>query len=153
MAMFKDFQVGDDIWGDRYIDNLKSYSIDTRFVSKTSNTSTGTAQITVSQSGENQIVIVAGANKCLTTQDIENASNAIRNAKVLVLQLETTVDIALKVLSPHSNCISILNGAPALSNYDPKLLSLPTIFCVNETEAEIFSGLSVNNERYAIINV
>lgn len=43
--------------------------------------------------------------------------------------------------------MSILNGAPGLESYDDRLLKLPTIFCVNETEASVFTGLSITNER------
>lgn len=30
--------------------------------------------------------------------------------------------------------LSIVNGAPALENFDPEILKLSDIFCVNETE-------------------
>lgn len=39
--------------------------------------------------------------------------------------------------------VSILNGAPALHKYEKSLLSIPTIFCVNETELGIFLNREV----------
>lgn len=90
------FQVGDDIWGQKYIDNLKQEKVETQYVEITENTSTGVAQIIVSEPGDNQIVIVAGANNNLYLEDLERAKNAITNAAVLLLQLETAEEVAIK---------------------------------------------------------
>lgn len=137
-------RVGNDIWGEKYIDNLDSAGVNTEFVLITPNSSSGIAQINVAESGENQIVIVAGANKQLSVSDIEDAKKSISSAEVLIMQLETPPETAIRAMELCTG-ISILNGAPALSTYDPKLLTLPTIFCINETEASIFTGLPVNN--------
>lgn len=64
----------------------------------TENSSTGIAQIIVSESGENQIVIVAGANNKLCIKDLEDADDAITNAAVLVVQLETAEEVAIRAL-------------------------------------------------------
>lgn len=45
--------------------------------------------------------------------------------------------------------MSILNGAPALTDYDDKLLRIPNIFCVNETEAGVFLHEEVKNLEHA----
>lgn len=50
----------------------------------------------MSESGENQIVIVGGANSNLSLNDLEEAKDAIINAAVLVVQLETAEEIAIK---------------------------------------------------------
>lgn len=48
--------------------------------------------------GENAIVIVAGANMQLGSQDLQEALPAIRRAKVLVCQLEISPQISLQAL-------------------------------------------------------
>ncbi|XP_044253380.1 ribokinase-like [Tribolium madens] len=141
-------RVGDDVWGERYIANLKDQNVETKYVKKTPNFSSGIAQITVSEIGDNQIVIVAGANKELSVEDVELAKNDIISAGVVVMQLETSPKVAIKAMQLAKG-ISILNGAPALRQYDPKLLQLPTIFCVNETEASEFTGLPVTTKQEA----
>ncbi|KAK9881275.1 hypothetical protein WA026_015397 [Henosepilachna vigintioctopunctata] len=141
-------RVGGDSWGEKYIRNLIKHGVDTSFVLKTNGEMTGIAQICVSANGENQIVIVSGANKTLNTLDIEEAAECIKTAKVLILQLETSVDVAVSALKMCSG-ISILNGAPYTSEYDPALLTLPTIFCVNEHEASQFAKLPVTNKMEA----
>lgn len=90
------FQVGDDIWGQKYIDNLKKEKVETQYVEITENSSTGVAQIIVSEPGDNQIVIVAGANNNLCLKDLEKAEDVIKNAAVLLLQLETAEEVAIK---------------------------------------------------------
>lgn len=92
------FKLGDDIWGSKYIDNLIAQGVNTNYVKIAPNISSGIAQINVSNSGENQIVIVAGANQLLTPEDIHQASTIISDASVVILQLETPVDTAIKAM-------------------------------------------------------
>lgn len=40
-----------------------------------------------------------------------------------------------------------------MTNPDTKLYVLPSIFCVNETEASMFTGLPVNDLEYVIYNL
>ncbi|KAK9681203.1 pfkB family carbohydrate kinase [Popillia japonica] len=127
-------RVGDDLWGDKYINNFKDLGINHMYVKKTTGVSTGIAQISVADSGANQIIIVAGANSQLSVADILDSKSVIEKADVLVCQLETSSDVAIEAMKLCKGQI-ILNGAPALVKYDPELLTLPSIFCVNELEA------------------
>jgi ribokinase len=135
-------RVGDDLWGDQYIANLKTEKVETKYIQKTADATSGIAQITVSDTGDNQIVVVAGANEYLNVEDLDEARHDISGAGVVVLQLETSPEVAIKALQLCRG-ISILNAAPALDEYDRRLLTLPTIFCVNEIEASVFTGLPV----------
>ncbi|KAF5293749.1 hypothetical protein FQA39_LY03234 [Lamprigera yunnana] len=135
-------RVGDDIWGKQYIENFKKLNVDSTFVNMTPNVSTGIAQINVSESGDNQIVIVAGANNYLNKIDVEKAKEIIENAAVVICQLETSQEVAIRTLELCKG-VTILNAAPACSYCDPKLFTLPTIFCVNECEASICANTPV----------
>lgn len=143
-------RVGNDSWGDKYLSNLMKNEVDTSYVFKTQGESTGIAQICVADSGENQIVIIAGANNKLSIEDIEEASETIKSAKLLILQLETSINVAVKAMRLCTG-VCILNGAPYTSEYDPSLFELPTIFCVNEHEASQFTKLPVTNKMEAEI--
>lgn len=88
--------MGDDEWGKKYIDYLNKLEVDTTYMKITPNCHTGIAQIVVSESGENQIVINAGANSKLTIKDLEEAKEVLKNAAVVVTQLETPTEVALK---------------------------------------------------------
>ncbi|XP_077293071.1 ribokinase isoform X2 [Arctopsyche grandis] len=132
-------RIGDDKWGNDYVENLKKFNVDTTHVHITSDRGTGIAQINVSKSGENQIVIVAGANDVLSVDDVEIAKDLICNASVLLCQLETPI-VATKKAFQLCKGVRILNAAPAASHLDKELLSLTTILCVNESEASVLTG-------------
>lgn len=142
-------KVGEDEWGEKYINSLKNYGIDTKYVSKVQNQSSGIAQINVAENGNNQIVIIAGANNHLLPKDVDDATEYIKNAKVLILQLETSPDVAKAALKLCQG-VTVLNGAPYVPDMDLNILKLPTIFCVNEIEASEFAGVAINDQKDAI---
>lgn len=92
------FQVGDDIWGQHYIDALHKVNVNTKHVQITPNSSSGIAQINVAESGTNQIVIIAGSNNKLSPEDVDKAGDIISEANVVISQLETPPEVAIKVL-------------------------------------------------------
>ena len=55
-------RVGIDNYGEVMIDRLRKEKIDTAFIQKDKDVSTGIALITVDKSGQNTIVVVSGAN-------------------------------------------------------------------------------------------
>lgn len=75
-------QVGDDDWGKKYRDNLEKLNVGTDFVGTVNGKSTGLAQIIVGENGENQIVIIPGANDLLSSSDVEKAHNVLDSTKV-----------------------------------------------------------------------
>nr|XP_021145160.1 ribokinase isoform X4 [Columba livia] len=119
-------KVGKDSFGNDYVENLKKNGIST---------------------GQNVIVIVPGANLLLNSEDLKRASDVICNAKVVVCQLEITPAVSLEALKmAHASGVKTLfNPAPALADLDPQFYTYSDIFCCNETEAEILTGIPVGN--------
>uniref|UniRef100_A0A8C0ZMC2 Carbohydrate kinase PfkB domain-containing protein n=1 Tax=Castor canadensis TaxID=51338 RepID=A0A8C0ZMC2_CASCN len=144
-------QVGKDSFGNDYIENLKQNDISTEFTYQTKDAATGTASIIVNNEGQNIIVIVAGANLLLNTEDLKVAASAISRAKVMSCQLEITPETSLEALTmAHSNGVKTLfNPAPAIADLDPRFYSLSDVFCCNESEAEILTGLVVGSPEEA----
>lgn len=70
--------------------------VDITHVYITPNVTTGIAQITVAEGGENQIVIVPGANGKLNQGDVEACSELIETADILIGQLETPFETTLE---------------------------------------------------------
>ncbi|XP_044910704.1 ribokinase isoform X2 [Felis catus] len=140
-------QVGKDSFGNDYIENLKQNDISTEFTYQTQDAATGTASIIVNNEGQNIIIIVAGANLLLNTEDLREAAKAISRAKVMICQLEVTPETSLEALTmAHSNGVKTLfNPAPAIADLDPRFYALSDVFCCNETEAEILTGLTVSS--------
>lgn len=75
-------QLGDDDWGKKYRDNLAKFNVDSTHIGTVCGKSTGIAQINVAENGENQIVIIPGANDALTPDDIEKAQDLLESSKV-----------------------------------------------------------------------
>ncbi|XP_035437340.2 ribokinase isoform X1 [Spodoptera frugiperda] len=131
-------RLGNDQWGDKYRDNLEQVGVDTTYVKITPNVTTGIAQISVAESGENQIVIVPGANNCLSKEDVKNSADLITNAEVLIGQLETPYETTLEAFKLGKG-IKLLNAAPARSDIK-EILPYCSILCVNEPEASLITN-------------
>uniref|UniRef100_A0A670HN61 Ribokinase n=1 Tax=Podarcis muralis TaxID=64176 RepID=A0A670HN61_PODMU len=140
-------KVGKDSFGNDYLENFKKNGIPTEFVGQTEDAATGAASIIVNKEGENFIVIVAGANLLLNSDDLKRAAHVISNAKVMVCQLEITPAISLEALKmAHTSGVKTLfNPAPAVADLDPRFYTYSDIICCNETEAELLTGIPVGN--------
>jgi ribokinase len=104
----------------------------------------GQGYVTLSDDGENSIVIVAGANRALTAGHLSEA--AIAGHDVYLAQLEIPIEVVAALFShPDAKAgVKILNAAPA----DPdgrRLFPLVDILVVNETELADFAGLAAGN--------
>ncbi|XP_051026918.1 ribokinase isoform X1 [Acomys russatus] len=144
-------KVGKDSFGNDYIENLKQNHISTEFTYQTGDAATGTASIIVNSEGQNIIVIVAGANLLLNTEDLKEAASVISRAKVMICQLEVSPATSLEALTMarSSGVKTLFNPAPAIADLDPRFYTLSSVFCCNESEAEILTGLAVNNPTEA----
>jgi ribokinase len=100
----------------------------------------GTALITVSEDGDNTIVVAPGANGALTPGDVTAASMA--GAAVVLCQLEVPMEVVLAALHAGraAGALTVLNPAPATGPLDPALLALVDLIVPNETEAAMLSG-------------
>ncbi len=138
-------KLGKDVFGENYLQNYKDQGIDTRFVSFDETRSSGVAPITVDDtSGQNSIVIVPGANDSLSPADVQNAASAIREAQVLICQLETPLNSTLEAfkLARANHTLTILNPAPA-RELPAELLQLSDVFAPNEVEAAMLTGKTI----------
>jgi len=101
----------------------------------------GTALIWVDDNGENCIVIVAGANKKLSPENLIKRKAEIVSSDIVLMQMEIpyeTVRTLCEVASGAGKTI-ILNAAPAC-RLEADILNFVDILVVNETEAEFISG-------------
>jgi len=141
-------RVGDDTFGQDVLRNLGSHGIDLTHARVAEGTSNGVASIFVDPSGENVIVIVAGANGTLTPADVDAATEDLAHCDLILLQLEVplpTVYHAIRVAA-RIGVPAILNPAPAAPGLDLAGLRGLAWFCPNETELAMLSGLPVTTE-------
>jgi ribokinase len=94
-------RVGDDGFGGPLVRALSDKGVDTSLVQEVPGSSTGAAFITVTPDGENAITVAPGANRRLITEDVDDASQSIGEARVLVAQMEVPPETrALVNLAP-----------------------------------------------------
>ncbi|HUI40525.1 MAG TPA: ribokinase [Terriglobia bacterium] len=138
-------RVGDDDFGRRMRANLEHVGCDVSGTAAVANCASGIALIFVGDSGQNSIVIVPGANHRLTPADVEAASDRLRHAAVVLLQLENplpTVAAAARITRGGKGRV-VLDPAPApasAATLAQEILRHVDILTPNETEAAILAG-------------
>jgi ribokinase len=136
-------KVGDDADGRSLIAALHDAGVDTRGVALSPSAPTGAAFITVTPDGENAIVVASGANALLHRDDLAERSEILRNAQVLLLQLEVPVDaVEAAVQLAGGQTLVILNAAP-YRHLDPTALERVDVLVVNAVEARQLLGRDV----------
>src|SRR5215212_7323298 len=137
-------RVGDDGFGGPLVSSLTDKGVDTNLVQEVPGSSTGAAFITVTPDGENAITVAPGANRRLTAEDVDDASEPIGEAKVLVAQMEIPPEVVLRAVEAAAE-----NGTRALVNLAPpfevprRLLEKLDPLVVNEHEAAFLLGEKV----------
>jgi ribokinase len=128
------------------MDNMARQGVDTGHILIDQEASTGVAVITVDDTGENRIVISAGANGRVNRSDIDAAEGLLRSARFLILQFEIplqVVDYAIEKAAKYPVKV-ILNPAPA-SHVSPEFLGRVDYLVPNETETQILTGLDISD--------
>jgi ribokinase len=139
-------KVGDDIFGKQAVELFRLEGIDTSYVITDPVQPSGVALITVDANAENCIVVASGANAVLMPADLLAAESAIKNAAIVLMQLEIpleTVQFAAGIAAENGVRV-ILNPAPACALPD-ELLEKVTIITPNETEAEMLTGIKITD--------
>jgi ribokinase len=139
--------LGDDVLGTRYANLLRDAGIGSGGVAVMAGISTGTASIEVAASGENKIIIVAGANGELGPAQVESRRAIVEATDFLLLQLEIPMESVVlgARLARAAGRTVILDPAPA-RELPPELYPLVSIITPNETEAAILTGCDTGDE-------
>lgn len=134
-------RVGSDAFGEEMTAIVEREGIDTSYLLRDPHKPTGVALITVDDAGQNNIVVVPGANSCLSPEDILNARPAFANASLLLLQLEIPIETVHQAveMAQEQRVQVILNPAPA-RELDPALLASIDYLVPNQNELELLTG-------------
>ena len=142
-------KLGNDNYGKLAIKNLKKNNIDISNIVVSKKHKTGVAGIHVDRNtGKNAITVIRGAPESFTIKEIK--TNIIKNSKIFLTQLEIPLDVTLHCLkkTKEEGLINILNPAPAC-NLSKDFFKVIDYFTPNETEAEFYTGIKINNEKDA----
>ena len=128
--------VGTDGFGEQLRKGLEEAGVDTVGVS-TAEGPSGIALITTSSHGENNIVVVPGANEHLEPALLDKATPLLRRAGILLTQLEIPLDAVdyLARFAERNNIPLMLDPAPA-RDLPMSLLRRVTWITPNETEVQ-----------------
>ena len=139
-------KTGNDIFGRQSILLFEEEGIDTSHLVADLKNPSGVALITVDKNAENCIVVASGANATLMPSDLEKSRNVIEESSIVLVQLETPLDTIAYVaaIAFEKGIKVVLNPAPACEITD-KILSKISIITPNRKEAEMLSGIAIND--------
>lgn len=127
-------RVGED--GRWLIEALGRDGIDTAHVRVDAERATGCAVIQVADDGENAIVIDAGTNAAISSDDLDQALGSAERDDVLLLQNETRANAQAISHAQKLGMRTVLNPAPMTTAVKDLPLEAVHLLIVNETEAE-----------------
>lgn len=145
--------------GQMLLDALASDGIDAQFVKKTEGTS-GHAVIQLDGNGQNGILILAGANGEIETQDIDRVLEAFEAGDLLVLQNEiSNVDYLLRAAKAKALAVAF-NPSPYEARIAEFDMDAVKYLLINETEGMQITGrssageiLDCLHEKYPRMNI
>ncbi|HJO92594.1 MAG TPA: ribokinase [Victivallales bacterium] len=146
-------KLGEDVFGKQTLENFEKCGVNTDYVYFTDKASSGVAPITVNKEGNNSIIVIAGANNLITEEEVEAARPTIAASKAVICQMETLLNVTKRAMqiAREEGVTTIFNPAPAPEDGFPEeILKLSDIFCPNESETELLTGMPVTNIEEAI---
>ena len=131
--------VGDDLFGQQLLEPLQAAGMDTSHVVVHTGIHSGVGHVTLEvteHTAQNRIVVIPGANRTLTVDEVSWIRDAVADFDMVLLQLEVPIEVnrAVAHWARAAGVPVILNPAPA-TELDDELLSLVSYLIPNEQEA------------------
>lgn len=136
--------VGQDAFATMALERLVALGVDTGRIRRLQGLKTGVAFIAVDARAENNITVIAGANMALGAKAIGANLELLTRTSVLLLQLETPLELGLEAADRvrAAGGRTILDPAPAPPKGLPReAYSRVHILTPNETEAWVLTGI------------
>lgn len=145
-------KVGNDIFAEKLLSNLNEAGVNTQYIDNIAEQASGIALISVDPEGDNSIIVAPGANRVLDAEFVRKQEDAIRNAKLLMVQLEIPLESVMEAvtIAKRHNVPVLLDPAPAQPLPD-ELLAMVDYIVPNESEIAQLTGIKVTDSRSAKI--
>jgi ribokinase len=143
-------KVGKDLFGENAVKQYQKEGIDTSNILYSDKPS-GVALIYVDHKAENCIAVASGANSDITVDEVRSLEGVIKSSSLLLLQLETPVDVVLEAakIAYSAGVKVVLNPAPACE-LPKELYKYLSLIIPNQGESALLSGEDVYDEASAI---
>ncbi len=144
-------RIGDDAYAPILINNLRQQKVITNQIHMTPLKSSGVAVVAVDSNGQNAIMVSPGSNATLSPEDIDDAADVIRDAELLMIQLETPMETVLHAIqiAKQTDTRTLLDPAPAPSKPTPSNLFSVDFLCPNQSEAAALTGITIRSQEDA----
>ena len=143
--------VGDDLFGEKLIEPLKSAGVDVSHVLVRPGVSSGVGHVTLEvteYSAQNRIIVIPSANRTLTVDEVAWIQDEIGTYDMVLLQLEVPLEVNRTVArwAKEAGVPVMLNPAPA-TDLDDELMRYVTYLTPNEQEASMETGLPLASDE------
>lgn len=145
-------KLGMDVFAEQLLANLQQVGVDTTCIERSSEHATGIAQISVDAGGDNSIIVAPGTNEWITPEDVRKREPLIKQAKLLIVQLEIPMDTVMEAVSiaKRHQVPILLDPAPVpLLPLQDELLAMVDYMTPNESEISRLTGIEVIDTRSA----
>ncbi len=145
-------KMGKDVFAEKLTRGMKHDGVRMEHLLLHDGQPTGTALITVDESGQNEIIVVSGSNMELRPADVVKKRALFARATIVLLQLEIPLETVVRAarLARRQGATVILNPAPA-RRLPAALLAMADYLTPNETELMKLTGLRVTGPRTAAV--
>lgn len=146
--------VGDDLFGQELLSTPREAGVDVSHVLVRGGVTSGVGHVLLEvteHSAQNRIVVIPGANRTLTVEEVDWLRDEIHTYDMVLLQLEVPLEVNLAVAgwAKAAGVPVMLNPAPA-TDLDDRLLALVTYLTPNEQEAAAETGLPLQMDSRGI---
>lgn len=140
-------KLGKDAFANVALDAMKELNMDTSKVFITEKTETGAALIMVDETtSQNEIVVVLGACNTISDEEVESIADIVKESGYLLTQLETNTSAIEKVIDiAYKNGVKVILNTAPIQPISDDVLSKVDLITPNEVEAEILTGICINN--------
>ena len=141
--------VGDDLFGEMLLETPRAAGVDISRVVVHKGVTSGVGHVTLEvteHTAQNRIVVIPGANRTLTVDEVAWVKDEISTYDMVLLQLEVPLEVNLAVAhwAKEAGVPVMLNPATEL---DDELLSLVTYLTPNEQEASMETHLPLGTDE------
>jgi ribokinase len=145
-------RVGDDDFAQTLIDSLKRANVNTHNVIVDQSAATGVASIVVDQAGNNQIVVVPGANGKVNDTDVQRLAQRFKPGDLLLLQFEVPLStvLAAATMAQAKGVTVLVDPAPVPPELPDRWFGLVDIVTPNQIEASQLVGFPVTDRSSAL---